>query len=46
MTDALGRTLRYNSTKGEMFGVLAAAPGIHGAAVARLASRAQIGAIR
>ena len=46
VTDALGRTLRYNSTRGEMFGVLAAAPGIHAAAVARLASRAQTGAIR
>ena len=40
VTDALGRTLRFNSTKGEMFGVLASAPGIHQAAVERLSSRA------
>jgi len=41
VTDALGRTLRFNSTHGEMFGVLVAAPGIHAAAVERLAARAQ-----
>jgi myo-inositol-1(or 4)-monophosphatase len=41
VTDALGRTLRFNSTRGEMFGVLAAAAGIHAAAVERLAERAQ-----
>jgi myo-inositol-1(or 4)-monophosphatase len=46
VTDALGRTLRFNSTKGEMFGVLACAPGIHAAAVARLASRAATAAVR
>ncbi len=40
VTDALGRVLRYNSTRGEMFGVLAAAPGIHAAAVDRLSERA------
>ena len=40
VTDALGRPLRFNSTKGEMFGVLASAPGIHDAAVARLGERA------
>ena len=40
VTDALGRKLRFNSTKGEMFGVLACAPGIHAAAVERLATRA------
>ena len=40
VTDALGRTLRFNSTKGEMFGVVASAPGIHQAAVERLSSRA------
>lgn len=46
VTDALGRTLRFNSTKGEMFGVLACAPGIHAAAVGRLASRAASAAVR
>lgn len=46
VTDALGRKLRFNSTKGEMFGVLACAPGIHAAAVERLASRAATAAIR
>jgi myo-inositol-1(or 4)-monophosphatase len=40
VTDARGQTLRYNSTKGEAFGVLAASKGIHGAAVERLADRA------
>lgn len=46
VTDALGRTLRFNSTKGEMFGVLVTAPGIHAAAVKRLADRAQSAALR
>ncbi len=46
VTDALGRNLRFNSTKGEMFGVLACAPGIHAAAVERLASRAATAVIR
>jgi myo-inositol-1(or 4)-monophosphatase len=42
VTDALGRPLRYNSTSGEMFGVLATVPGIHAAAVERLGSRAAL----
>ncbi len=46
VTDALGRKLRFNSTKGEMFGVLACAPGIHAAAVERLASRAATAVVR
>ena len=46
VTDALGRTLRFNSTKAEMFGVLASAPGIHAAAVERLALRAGIAVVR
>jgi myo-inositol-1(or 4)-monophosphatase len=46
VTDALGRKLRFNSTKGEMFGVLACAPGIHAAAVERLAARAAHAVIR
>ena len=41
VSNALGEPLRYNSTKGEAFGILAAAPGIHAAAVARLADRAR-----
>jgi myo-inositol-1(or 4)-monophosphatase len=46
VTDALGGTLRYNSTKGEAFGVLATSHGIHAAAVARLADRAATAIIR
>jgi len=41
VTDALGRPLRYNSTRGEAFGVLATTPGIHAAAVERLRARAE-----
>ena len=41
VTDVLGRTLRFNSTRGEMFGVLASAAGIHTAALERLATRAR-----
>ena len=40
VTDALGRPIRFNSTKGEAFGVLASVPGIHQAAVQRLWDRA------
>ena len=40
-TDAFGAPLRFNSTKGEAFGVLATAPGIHAAAVERLSTRAR-----
>lgn len=43
VTDALGGALRFNSTKGRAFGVIAAAPGIHDAAVARLRDRAEAG---
>jgi len=46
VTDALGRPLRYNSTRGEQFGVLATAPAIHAAAVERLAPRAAKAIIR
>jgi myo-inositol-1(or 4)-monophosphatase len=46
VTDARGQTLRFNSTKGEMFGVLATAPGIHAAALERLAARATIAVVR
>ena len=41
VTDAHGAPLRYNSTKGEAFGVLVTAPAIHATAVARLAERAK-----
>ena len=40
VTDALGATLRFNSTRGEMFGVLACAPALHDAALERLRLRA------
>lgn len=40
VTDALGVPIRYNSVRGEAFGMLASAPGIHTAAVARLSERA------
>lgn len=40
VTDALGRKLRFNTPKGEAFGVLATAPAIHLAAIARLHERA------
>lgn len=46
VTDALGAPLRFNSTSGEMFGVLATAPGIHAAAVDRLAARAAVAVVR
>ncbi len=42
VTDAVGRTLRFNSTRGEMFGVLTCAPGIHAAAVERLRGRVAV----
>jgi myo-inositol-1(or 4)-monophosphatase len=41
VSDAFGQTLRYNKPDPRAFGVLACAPAIHGAAVARLADRAQ-----
>ncbi len=46
VTDAFGNPLRYNSTKGEAFGVLATAPAIHADAVERLAARAASGVVR
>ncbi|AXJ94587.1 MULTISPECIES: inositol monophosphatase family protein [unclassified Sphingomonas] len=39
--DALGMPLRFNTADARAFGVLAAAPGIHDAAVDRLAARAR-----
>jgi myo-inositol-1(or 4)-monophosphatase len=42
VTDALGAPLRFNTPTAEAFGVLATAPGIHGAAVERLAAYAAI----
>ena len=41
VTDAFGQPLNYNKADPRAFGVLAAAPGIHGAAVERLAERAK-----
>jgi myo-inositol-1(or 4)-monophosphatase len=40
VTDALGRPIRFNSTRAEAFGVLASVPSIHQAAVQRLWARA------
>lgn len=40
VTDALSKKLRFNSPRGESFGILATAPGIHEAATARLRDRA------
>lgn len=40
VTDALGRKLRFNTPRAEAFGVLATAPGIQMAALARLHDRA------
>ena len=40
VTDALGGPIRYNSERGEVFGMLASASAIHAAAVERLAERA------
>lgn len=40
VTDALGKKLRFNSPRGESFGILATAPGIHDAAAERLRGRA------
>ncbi|WP_116091237.1 3'(2'),5'-bisphosphate nucleotidase CysQ [Sphingomonas crusticola] len=40
VTNALGMPIQYNSEHAEAFGVLASAPAIHTAAVARLAERA------
>ena len=41
VSDALGAPLAFNTPSAQAFGVLAAAPGIHAAAVARLAERAR-----
>ena len=46
VSDARGNPLRYNSTRGEQFGVLATAPGIHAAAVDRLRARADAAFVR
>ncbi|MEG3180650.1 3'(2'),5'-bisphosphate nucleotidase CysQ [Sphingomonas sp. LT1P40] len=40
ITDALGKKLRFNTPRGESFGVLVTAPGIHQAAAERLRPRA------
>lgn len=46
VSDARGNPLRYNSTRGDAFGVLATAPGIHAAAIARLRKRADKAFVR
>ncbi len=40
VSDALGKPLRFNTPRGQAFGVLATAPGIHDLAVMRLRDRA------
>lgn len=40
LTDALAKKLRFNTPRGESFGLLVTAPGIHAAAVDRLRGRA------
>ncbi|MFL9841476.1 3'(2'),5'-bisphosphate nucleotidase CysQ [Sphingomonas sp. ST-64] len=40
VTDALGKKIRFNTPRGESFGLLASAPGIHAAAADRLRPRA------
>lgn len=40
VTDALGKKLKFNTPRGESFGILATAPGIHAAAADRLRPRA------
>lgn len=42
VTDAFGQPLNYNKRDPRAFGVLVTAPGIHGAAVQRLADRAKV----
>ncbi|HTG38139.1 3'(2'),5'-bisphosphate nucleotidase CysQ [Sphingomonas sp.] len=46
VSDALGRPLSFNTRRGEAFGILVTAPGIHAAAVERLRERAQAGHAR
>jgi myo-inositol-1(or 4)-monophosphatase len=40
VTDALGKKIRFNTPRGESFGLLAATPGIHAAAADHLRPRA------
>ena len=42
VSDALGAPLAFNTPSAQAFGVLATTPGIHAAAIARLAERARI----
>jgi myo-inositol-1(or 4)-monophosphatase len=46
VTDALGVPLSFNTRGAEAFGILASAPAIHVAAIARLAERASAASIR
>ncbi|WP_184089198.1 inositol monophosphatase family protein [Sphingomonas xinjiangensis] len=41
VTDAFGRPLAFNTPSAQAFGILASSPGIHAAAVERLAGRAE-----
>lgn len=46
VSDAFGHPIRYNSTKGEAFGLVAAAPALHAGIVQRLAERARAASAR
>ncbi len=46
VTNAHGERLRFNETRPEAFGLVAASKGIHGAAVMRLSERAAIASVR
>jgi myo-inositol-1(or 4)-monophosphatase len=41
VTDALGQPLAFNTPSAQAFGILATAPAIHAAAIARLSGRAR-----
>ena len=41
ITDALGKPFAFNTPSAQAFGILASAPGIHAAALDRLADRAK-----
>ncbi|WP_298023350.1 3'(2'),5'-bisphosphate nucleotidase CysQ [uncultured Parasphingopyxis sp.] len=46
VTDAFGEPLTFNTHRAEAFGVVAATPGIHAAAIERLAERAKKAVVR
>lgn len=46
VSDALGRPLSFNTPRGQAYGILVTAPGIHAAAAERLRARAEAGIAR